>query len=103
MQHRTLAAEHRTRNNEDPTAFRAYRIVRSKGTIEFWMLPFSGGQTLTGSAEGERPLYDEERETKFRELRATLFQSIANGGEASETDINAALDAKARQLQKEGF
>jgi antitoxin ParD1/3/4 len=45
----------------------------------------------------------EEREAKLKALRATLDQSIARGGEASESDIDAALDVKAEQLQKEGF
>jgi len=45
----------------------------------------------------------EEREAKLKALRATLDQSIAKGGETSESEIDAALDAKAEQLQKEGF
>ena len=45
----------------------------------------------------------EEREAKLKALRATLDASIAAGGEASEADIDAALEAKAEQLAKEGF
>jgi antitoxin ParD1/3/4 len=40
---------------------------------------------------------------KLKAQRATLDASIAAGGEASEAEIDAALDTKAEQLQKEGF
>ncbi|WP_018240730.1 type II toxin-antitoxin system ParD family antitoxin [Ensifer sp. BR816] len=43
----------------------------------------------------------EEREQKA--LTTLLNKSIANGGEASDADIDAALEAKAAQLTKEGF
>jgi antitoxin ParD1/3/4 len=45
----------------------------------------------------------EEREAKLTALRAMLDASIAAGGEVSETEIDAALEAKAAQLRKEGF
>ena len=45
----------------------------------------------------------EEREAKLRSLRAMLDDSIEKGGEASEADIDAALEAKAAELAKSGF
>jgi antitoxin ParD1/3/4 len=45
----------------------------------------------------------EEREAKLKALRAMLDASIAGGGEASEADIDGALEAKAAQLANEGF
>ncbi|MBD9544956.1 MULTISPECIES: type II toxin-antitoxin system ParD family antitoxin [Ensifer] len=45
----------------------------------------------------------EEREQKLRALTSLLNKSIADGGEASDADIDAALEAKAAQLAKEGF
>jgi antitoxin ParD1/3/4 len=45
----------------------------------------------------------EEREAKLKALRAMLDASITAGGEASDGDIDTALDAKATQLAKEGF
>ncbi len=45
----------------------------------------------------------EEREAKLKALRTMLDGSIAAGGEASDADIDHALDAKATQLGKEGF
>jgi antitoxin ParD1/3/4 len=45
----------------------------------------------------------EEREAKLKALRAMLDASIAAGGEASDADIDNALEAKAAQLSKEGF
>jgi antitoxin ParD1/3/4 len=45
----------------------------------------------------------EEREAKLRALRRMLDASIASGGEASETDLDAALAEKAGQLAREGF
>lgn len=45
----------------------------------------------------------EEREARLKALRAMLDGSIAAGGEASDADIDSALEAKAAQLAKEGF
>jgi antitoxin ParD1/3/4 len=45
----------------------------------------------------------EERELKLKALQAMLDASIAAGGEATEADIDKALDAKVLQLSKEGF
>jgi antitoxin ParD1/3/4 len=45
----------------------------------------------------------EQREAKLSALRTRLDQSIARGGEATEFEIDAALKAKAEQLQKDGF
>jgi antitoxin ParD1/3/4 len=36
-------------------------------------------------------------------LRETLDHSIAQGGEVTEAELDAALEAKAAQLAKEGF
>ena len=51
----------------------------------------------------ERLRLVEEREQKLRALTSLLNKSIADGGEASDADIDAALEAKAAQLTKEGF
>jgi antitoxin ParD1/3/4 len=45
----------------------------------------------------------EEREAKLNALRTMLDASIGAGGEASDTDIDSALEAKSAQLTKEGF
>lgn len=45
----------------------------------------------------------EEREAKLKSLRATLDASIERGGSHSDQDLNAALDAKAAELVKDGF
>jgi antitoxin ParD1/3/4 len=45
----------------------------------------------------------EEREVKLLALRDTLKASIDAGGEASEANIDAALEAKASELAKEGY
>ncbi|CCV12191.1 conserved hypothetical protein [Mesorhizobium sp. STM 4661] len=45
----------------------------------------------------------EEREEKLKALRAMLDKSFADNGEATEQDIDAAMEAKAEQLAKEGF
>jgi antitoxin ParD1/3/4 len=45
----------------------------------------------------------EEREAKLQALRAMLDASIAAGGEASDAEIDTALEAKAAQLAKEAF
>jgi antitoxin ParD1/3/4 len=51
--------------------------------------------------EGLRLL--EERERKLQALRDTLDRSIAQGGEVTEAELDAAIEAKAAQLTKEGF
>lgn len=45
----------------------------------------------------------EEREQKLRALTSLLNKSITDGGEASDVAIDAALEAKATQLAKQGF
>jgi len=45
----------------------------------------------------------EEREAKLKALRTMLDASIAAGGEASDADIDSAIEAKAAQLSKEGL
>ena len=45
----------------------------------------------------------EERETKLQALREMLEHSIAQGGDVTDAELDAALDAKAAELQKEGF
>jgi len=45
----------------------------------------------------------EEREAKLAALRATLDASIAQGGEVTEQEIDAALERKAEELAAEGF
>ncbi|MGF6175504.1 type II toxin-antitoxin system ParD family antitoxin [Ensifer sp. 4252] len=45
----------------------------------------------------------EEREQKLRALTSLLNKSVADGGEASDADIDAGLEAKAAQLTKEGI
>lgn len=45
----------------------------------------------------------EEREAKLRALRETLDRSIVEGGEASESDIDSALAAKAEELGEAGY
>jgi antitoxin ParD1/3/4 len=45
----------------------------------------------------------EEREEKLKALRAMLDKSFTQGDEAAESDIDAALQAKAAELAKEGF
>ncbi len=45
----------------------------------------------------------EEREQKLKALQALLDASIAEAGEVSDADIDAALEAKAAQLTKEGY
>ncbi|MDR6288295.1 MULTISPECIES: type II toxin-antitoxin system ParD family antitoxin [Inquilinus] len=42
----------------------------------------------------------EEREAKLRALRETLDRSIAEGGEVSEAELDAALAAKAADWPK---
>jgi antitoxin ParD1/3/4 len=45
----------------------------------------------------------EEREAKLKALRRMLDASIGASGEASETEVDAALAEKAAQLAKGGF
>ena len=45
----------------------------------------------------------EEREARLVALRGTLEASIAAGGEATDSEIDAALEAKAAELTKEGY
>ncbi|WP_348633014.1 type II toxin-antitoxin system ParD family antitoxin [Rhizobium sp. CCGE532] len=45
----------------------------------------------------------EERETKIAALRHTLEASIARGGDISDEELGAALEAKAAELAKEGY
>jgi antitoxin ParD1/3/4 len=45
----------------------------------------------------------EEREAKLLALRATLDASIAQGGVASDEEIDAALDERAAELVRQGY
>ena len=45
----------------------------------------------------------EEREARLAALRETLDRSIAAGGDVGDEDLDAALDAAARDLGKAGF
>ncbi len=45
----------------------------------------------------------EEREAKLMALRATLDASIAQGGEVTDDELEAALAAKAGELRAKGF
>ena len=45
----------------------------------------------------------EEREVKLNALRDTLNHSIAASGDVSEDELDAALEAKAVELTKEGY
>lgn len=45
----------------------------------------------------------EESEAKLNALRERLNASIDAGGDVSEKDLDAALDAEAKKLTKEGF
>ena len=44
----------------------------------------------------------EEREAKLEALRATVEASIAAGGEVSDEELEASLDATCAQLAREG-
>jgi antitoxin ParD1/3/4 len=44
----------------------------------------------------------EERDARLNALRAMLKRSMAEGGEVTEEELDAALEAKAAQLAKEG-
>lgn len=43
-----------------------------------------------------------EREGKLVELRAMLERSIARGGDVSDEELDAALDAKEAELERRG-
>lgn len=45
----------------------------------------------------------EERDTRLQALRATLNASIQAGGQHSDEDITAALDAEEADLARDGF
>jgi antitoxin ParD1/3/4 len=45
----------------------------------------------------------EEREAKLQALRDTLNASIEAGGEVTDEELDAALDAQADELRRQGF
>ena len=45
----------------------------------------------------------EEREAKLQALRDTINASIARGGDLTDADIDAALDAQEMELAKAGY
>ena len=45
----------------------------------------------------------EEREAKLADLRRTIQDSIARGGDFSDEDLDAALDAAEERLKQEGY
>ncbi|PWR20078.1 type II toxin-antitoxin system ParD family antitoxin [Zavarzinia compransoris] len=45
----------------------------------------------------------EEREARLKALRDTLDASIADGGDHSDADVAAALDARAAKLADDGL
>jgi antitoxin ParD1/3/4 len=45
----------------------------------------------------------EEREARLQALRETLNASIAEKGSFTDDDVAAAIEAKARELAKEGY
>ena len=45
----------------------------------------------------------EEREAKLQALRATLDASIAQGGVVTDEELDAALDARAAELVRQGY
>lgn len=45
----------------------------------------------------------EEREAKLSALRETLHRSIEAGGDVSEEELDAFLDAEFEKLEKEGY
>ena len=45
----------------------------------------------------------EEREAKLLGLRKMLERSIAEGGDVTDAELDAALSAKAAELEKEGY
>ena len=44
-----------------------------------------------------------EREYKLEKLREVLERSIAEGGDVTDAELDAALDAKAKEREQEGF
>ena len=55
------------------------------------------------SASDEGPDPADERETKLKDLRATLDASIAEGGEVTDEALNAALAEACAELRSRGF
>ncbi len=51
----------------------------------------------------ERLDLDKEREAKLQALRKTINDSIAEGGECTEEELDAMLDEKIEELRKAGF
>ena len=49
------------------------------------------------------PTTREEREAKLAALRATVEASIAQGGEVTDVQIDAAIAAKAAELKANGI
>ena len=45
----------------------------------------------------------EEREAKLAALRETINASIEAGGEVSDEELDAAIDAKVAELEQQGF
>ena len=45
----------------------------------------------------------EEREAKLSALRETLQRSFERGGDVSEEELDASLEAAAEELRKEGY
>ncbi len=45
----------------------------------------------------------EEREAKLADLRYIIQKSIAEGGEVTEEELDASLDAKMAELKARGF
>ena len=55
------------------------------------------------SVTRERLNPDEECEAKLKALRKTVNDSIAEGGEGTEQDLEALLAEKRAELRKAGF
>lgn len=45
----------------------------------------------------------EEREAKLQALRETLDQSIREGGDIGDAELDSALDLRAQELSRAGF
>ncbi|MDE1993440.1 MAG: type II toxin-antitoxin system ParD family antitoxin [Rhizobiaceae bacterium] len=45
----------------------------------------------------------EEREAKLNTLRREIAEAIAQGGDISDEELGAALDAEAARLEKDGY
>ena len=45
----------------------------------------------------------EEREAKLKALRDTIDRSIERGGSYTDAEVDAALEAKAEELAREGY